>query len=123
MKYKFFVLYIFLFFILTSCADITKITTKKTKNGNICWREQNFQILQGLEDGALAYECPWPYEKCWRGQIVYLVDNAGIDFYDGQNIQSLTEQCWVRDGVYRYENTKNIPKSVPLLYLDELESK
>ena len=110
---------LFLLFFLTSCATISNAMTEKTKYGNICWNEQNFQVLQGLEYGALAYECPRYDDRCWGNKVVYLVNTTGDDFYDKQNVSSSKEQCWVQEGVYRYTTNQNIQKAVPFLILED----
>lgn len=101
-----------LFFTLASCAN-------KAQNGKKCWNEQNFQVLQGLEYGALAYECPWYDDMCWKNKVVYLVNTTGNDFYDKQNVSSNKGQCWVQEGVYRYTTNQNIQKAVPFLILED----
>lgn len=97
---------------LFSCASITK-------EGKECFNTQSFEVLQGLEGGALAYECPWYKSDCYFNQLVHLTSPKDIDYYDKQKITSTSTTCWIRDGVYRYNNKQEIQKTVPNLILVE----
>lgn len=86
-----------------------------TKDGQQCFDVQTFEVLQGLEGGALAYECPWYENMCWTLPVVYLTSPKDVDYYDEQNVSNDKGTCWVQDGVYRYSTKNDIIKTVPLL--------
>lgn len=97
-------------FIFVSCSNMNL-----TKDGQQCFHVQNFEVLQGLEGGALAYECPWYESMCWTLPVVYLTSPKGVDYYDEQMVTNDKYTCWVQDGIYRYSTTKGVMKTVPLL--------
>lgn len=93
--------------------------TGMSKDGEICFEFQTFEVLQGLEGGALAYECPWYEEMCFTRPVVYLTSPQDVDYYDEQSVSSSSITCWIQDGVYRYTNKNDIMKTVPRLKLVE----
>lgn len=97
---------------LCSCAGTTK-------NGEQCFEFQTFEVLQGLENGALAYECPWYESLCFTRPVVHLTSPKGVDYYDEQKVSSTSNTCWVQDGIYRYTNKKDTMKTVPNLKMVE----
>lgn len=106
------ILLLLLFGTLCGCAGTTK-------NGEQCFEFQTFEVLQGLENGALAYECPWYESLCFTRPVVHLTSPKGVDYYDEQKVSSTSTTCWVQDGVYRYTNKKDTMKTVPDLKLVE----
>ena len=97
---------------LFSCTTITK-------DGKECFNTQSFEVLQGLEGGALAYECPWYDNDCDSNPLVHLTSPKDIDYYDEQKITSTSTTCWIQDGVYRYTTKNERKKTVPNLILIE----
>ena len=91
--------------------------TGVSKDGEMCFEYQTFEVLQGLEGGALAYECPWYEEMCFTRPVVYLTSPKDIEYYDEQSVSSSSTTCWVQYGVYRYTNKDDIMKTVPRLKL------
>ena len=41
-----------------ACVVMLSGCTGTSKDGEQCFEFQTFEVLQGLENGALAYECP-----------------------------------------------------------------
>lgn len=96
---------------LCGCAGISK-------DGKQCFEFQTFEVLQGLEHGALAHGCPW-YDIGCTGSLVYLTSPKDVDYYDDQKVSSTSTTCWIQDGVYRYTNKQDTMKTVPNLILVE----
>ncbi len=109
MKGMFFLL---LTLFLSGCVGVSK-------DGQPCFEFQRFEVLQGLEGKALAYECPWYEDMCWTRPVVSLVSPDDVDYYDDQIVSTNSTMCWVQDGVYRYETKQGITKTVPKLKLVE----
>ncbi len=106
-------LFLFLFVLsLCGCAGVSK-------DGKQCFEFQTFNVLQGLDGGALAYECPWYESLCFTRPIVHLTSPKGVEYYDEQKVASTSTTCWVQDGVYRYTTKQDITKAVPNLVLVE----
>lgn len=105
-------LYIACVVILSGCAGTSK-------DGKQCFEFQTFEVLQGLENGALAYECPWYESLCFTRPVVHLTSPKGVDYYDEQKVSSTSTTCWIQDGVYRYTNKNDTMKTVPNLRLVE----
>ena len=70
-------------------------------------------VIQALDSGALGYICPkWALDSsdCWSGQFVYFDFN--YDFVDNQRFTLPKDYYLYADGVYKYTNKDNIPKTV-----------
>lgn len=105
-----------IFFILLNLLLLFGCTSV-SKDGKPCFEIQSFEVLQGLEGGALAYECPWYEDSCFTRPVVYLVSPIDVDYYDEQAVSSGSKLCWIQDGVYRYSTKNDIIKTVPKLVL------
>lgn len=97
-------------FILSGCTSITLFS----ENDN-CITVNEFEVLQALDNGALAYECTlWDGCSVWN-QTVFLTKQLNVDYYDGMIVKSPKDKCAVIDGVYRYESKDERIRTVPII--------
>ncbi|NMA32320.1 MAG: hypothetical protein GX944_00105 [Alphaproteobacteria bacterium] len=109
-------------FLYIACVIILSGCAGTSKDGEPCFEFQTFEVLQGLENGALAYayECPWYESLCFdKKLVVHLTSPKGVDYYDNQKISSTSTTCWIQDGVYRYTTKEDIMRTAPNLKLVE----
>ena len=102
---------LFLSVLLTGCATITVFSDNKN-----CISTRKFEVLQALNDGgALAYECTFLDGCSSFNQLVYIDWQPGIDYYDNMIVEVPSNKCAVQNGVYKYTNTQNTLKTVPVI--------
>lgn len=96
-------------FLVSGCSS-----TLFVDNEN-CLEMDKFEVLQTLDDGALAYECTFDNGCSPFNQIVFLEEQRGVDYYDGLIINTPKGKCSVQNGVYKYTTKQEIRKTVPVI--------
>ncbi|MDR2901535.1 MAG: hypothetical protein LBU87_00295 [Lactobacillales bacterium] len=113
---KFFLLCLF----LAGCAGV--MVPPKTVRYEKCFTSDKLVIFQVLDNGALAYLCPVTYPPyfsdafaaCTRwGDFVFLsAKTKDSDLFDGERIMLSDSQCFMPEGVFKYESRDKIAKTV-----------
>ena len=102
------ILLLFLPIILAGCVSAS---------GELCVKQ--VEIFQTLEDGALANECKFDWDnlatECSAfNNTIFVLNQEGVEYYDGLKVKTPSGNCAVRDGVYKYiskhERSTTVPK-------------
>lgn len=86
-----------------------------------CTTISQVEIFQALDDGALAHECYFDWDKlstecnAMYSQTVYLLNHDGLEYFDGMKVKINSSQCFMRNGVYKYESNGRGFRTVPTL--------
>ncbi|MBD5400886.1 hypothetical protein HDR61_04045 [bacterium] len=113
--YKF--LLVFVFVILTGCETITKYAT--LEQNPKCEDITEVQVLQTLDDGALALNCDKNIRDSCFGIVVFVPKQKDVLLYDKKKISAPQGQCFVFNDVYSYINKEGDGKTVPMIGFED----
>ncbi|MCH5176240.1 MAG: hypothetical protein J1F40_10170 [Prevotellaceae bacterium] len=86
-----------------------------------CLSTNDFEVLQVIEDGgALAQEVKWePYIEGYiptnSDLLVFVINDDGEYYYDGQIIKVPQGKCMRQVGIYKYLTQGGFEKTVPIV--------
>lgn len=100
-------------FCITGCTSSTLFSDNEN-----CTSMTKFEIFQTLSFGALAHECTFDEGCSSFNQLVFLANQAGVDYYDGLVVNVPSGKCAVQNGVYRYTTKEDIFKTVPVIQFE-----
>ena len=95
---------------LGGCQELSKRSySSETIPNDECADVEYFKIFQVVDAGALAHGCEKKYgsEYCW-GQLVFVPNEKGVDYYDGKIIKAPAGKCIIYEGVYKYGRYKHL---------------
>jgi len=102
-------------FLVTGCASL--IGTHHSG----CVGVHKFEIIQALDDGALAYVCTFWDEK-WNRPVVF-ISQKNNNWYDKSIIRITDGYCPIYEGVYRYTNKDSVFKTVRKVEIVKVQKK
>jgi hypothetical protein len=105
--------------VLVGCATGTRTNVPDGE----CTSVSQVEIFQALNDGALANECYFNWDKLTTecsafNQTVFIKNAKEVEYYDGMKLELKNNQCFKRKGVYKYESKDNRARTVPTLIID-----
>ena len=81
-----------------------------------CVDVEYFKIFQVIDGGALADACEEKsYGESCVGQLVFVPNEKGVDYYDGKIIKAPAGKCIIYKGVYRYTSNDGRNRTIPKL--------
>jgi len=85
-----------------------------------CERIREFEIFQALREGGLAHGCETiSGHRVCRGQLAFISNQRGMEFFDGKIVRVTQGKCFVFDGVYRYTDRERRERNVPMVWIRE----
>jgi len=103
--------------ILVGCATITKYAT--LEQNPKCENITEVQVLQTLDDGALALNCDQSIGDSCFGMVVFIPKQQGELLYDKKKISAPQGKCFVFNDVYSYINKEGDGKTVPTIGFED----
>ena len=87
----------------------------KTIHNDKCIGHVQFEVLQVLDNGLLAYICRGEEYK-WRRKLVFIeVKTRGAIYFDQQQINLPAGKCPIYTGSYTYKNKEGDRKTVAVV--------
>jgi len=103
--------------VFAGCATITKYAT--LEQNPKCENITEVQVLQTLDDGALALNCDESIDDSCFGMVVFIPKQQGELLYDKKKISAPQGKCFVFNDVYSYINKEGDGKTVPTIGFED----